>query len=119
MPAVAETITMPLAPFWEKSANTDMLTVKFRFGGAVTGSQVRPVNTKQFTNAWHKSDEVACERALLNALLRLQGAAQQSGGTQVQGIKSGLGGFKDSSTEYICDKSHFKDVVNLQGTIVK
>ena len=119
-PAKAEVLTLPLADFW---ANPEYTYIhddfKFRFGESVTGSKVTTVTTKRVTNAWHKADDVACHRALASALIRVREYAQNRGGTQVQGLKSGTGGFNSSSTEFTCDKSHFKAVVNLTGFVVK
>ncbi len=119
-PAHAETLNMSLSDFFAKSENTDMLQgFTFKFGGSAYGTQVGPVTVKRMANGFHKPAEVACERALLNALIRLREYSISRGGTAVVAIKSGNGYFSDSSTEYVCDKSHVKAAINLSGTVIK
>ncbi len=72
------------------------------------------------TNAFGKSDEEACQWALLSALISLQERAQQEGGNAVVNIRSYYKKNEHSSeTEYECHAGAIMAGVALKGEVVK
>lgn len=67
-------------------------SVKFYLAGVAPKGKVTVVSpnavTNKKTNAFNKTDEVACEWALQSALLTLQDAARQAGANAVVNISS-------------------------------
>lgn len=77
-------------------------------------------STNKKTNAFNKTDQVACEWAFLGALLALQDRARKEGGDAVIDIKSNYKNIETSSaTEYTCGNGALMAGVALKGTIVK
>lgn len=72
------------------------------------------------TNAFNKSDEVACQWVFLSALISLRDRAMKEGGDAVVGIRSF---YKKnevvSDTEYECHAGALIAGVALKGTVVK
>jgi hypothetical protein len=97
--------------------------VKFFFG-----SQKSPKAAKTFgtftsnkkANFFAKSDDAACQRAFLSAMISLQERAMREGGNAVVDIHSysKKEEFK-SETEYECSAGTFVGGVALRGTVVK
>jgi hypothetical protein len=77
-----------------------------------------PTNKK--TNAFNKSDQEACEWALLSALVSLRDRALREGGNAVVNIKSN---YKNqefvSDSKYECGAGAFVAGVALKGTVVR
>lgn len=75
--------------------------------------------TNKKTNAFGKSDQIACEWAFLSALLELQERAKKEGGNAVVNIKSNYKNEETSSaTEYMCGAGAMVAGVALKGTVV-
>ena len=78
------------------------------------------VTTSKKTNAFGKSDETACNRALLSALIALQNRASKDGGNAVINIRSN---FKHnefaSKTKFQCGAGNVIAGVALKGDTVK
>ncbi|MDE0854951.1 MAG: hypothetical protein OSA97_11085 [Nevskia sp.] len=72
------------------------------------------------TNGFAKSDQSACERAFLSAVISLQERARSEGGNAVVDIVSYYKKDEVSSeTEFECGAGGFVSGVALRGTIVK
>lgn len=97
--------------------------IKFFFGdqahGTVSQKFGEYVSNKK-TNAFGKSDKVACEWVLLSALLSFQERAQSMGANAVVNI---ISYYKknpmSSETEYECHAGGIMAGVALQGTVAK
>jgi len=77
-------------------------------------------STNKKTNAFNKSDKVACEWAFLSAVLQLQRKAAQLGGDAVINIKSNYNRNETSSTKtFKCAVGNIIAGVALKGTVVK
>jgi len=78
------------------------------------------VSTNKKTNAFNKSDQEACEWAMLSALKALQERAVREGMTHVINITSN---YKkkpfSSASEFECGAGSFMAGVALKGTLVK
>lgn len=76
--------------------------------------------TNKKTNAFNKSDKVACEWAFFSALKQLQERARDLGGDAVINIKSN---YKNrefvSATEFQCGAGNVIAGVALKGSVVK
>ena len=71
-------------------------------------------------NAFLRSDEAACRKAFLSALLTLQAAARAAGVNAVINIKSNYQRHETSSeTEYICGSGGVVGGVVLRGTLAQ
>ena len=91
------------------------------------GDQPHPVVDENFgeyrtnkkTNAFNKTDEAACEWAMLSAMLSLHQRAQSLGANAVIDIKSNYKNNEESSaTEYTCGAGALMAGVALIGTFV-
>lgn len=97
-------------------------TVAFYFKGARTPAATRlgAATTNKKTNAFGKSDEVACQWAMLSALKALQAAAQARGADAVIDIESN---YKKqvftSATQYECGAGGLMAGVALKGVYAK
>ncbi|WGL15268.1 excinuclease ABC subunit A [Microbulbifer bruguierae] len=81
--------------------------------------KVGQVSTSKKTNAFNKSDRVACEWALLSALISLQEQARQSGANAVVNIESNYKHNRYSSTnEFQCGAGNVIAGVALTGSTV-
>lgn len=95
--------------------------VTFSFGEqapAFTANKGTFVSNKK-TNAFNKSDQAACERAFLSAMLSLRDRALKEGGNAVVNIHSF---YKQeayhSNTDYECHAGAVMAGVALKGTVV-
>jgi len=78
------------------------------------------VTTSKKTNAFGKSDEVACNRAFLSAIISLQKRASTSGGNAVINIRSNFKHNEYSSqSKFQCGAGNVIAGVALKGDIVK
>jgi len=77
-------------------------------------------STSKKTNAFNKSDKMACEWAFLSAVLQLQRKARQLGADAVVNIKSNHNRVETSSrTKFKCAAGNILAGVALKGTFVK
>lgn len=97
--------------------------VKLYFAG-----QPHPAASKSFgefatnkkTNAFGKSDEVACRHVFLSAVLELQERARKEGGNAVINIRSNYRNNETSSaTDYTCGAGAVIAGVALKGDVVR
>lgn len=97
-------------------------SVRFYFKGAATPAAQRlgPATTNKKTNAFGKSDEVACQWVFLGALKALQEAAKARGANAVVDIESN---YKSqpfaSATQYECGAGGLMAGVALKGAYAK
>ena len=76
--------------------------------------------TNKKTNAFGKSDRVACDWVFLSAVIQLQQRALREGGNAVINIKSNYRNIEFvSDTEYRCGAGNIMAGVALIGTVVK
>lgn len=97
-------------------------SVKFYFGSQSGGGSVVKANavSNKKTNGFGKSDEEACQRAMLSALISFQETANKLNATKVNNLVSYYK--KDvfsSSKEYECHAGGFLTGVTLKGNIAK
>jgi hypothetical protein len=93
---------------------------KFVWGDKVSGESLGTTSTRKATSAVFKADQVACDWALLSALIAFKNKAVSVGGSSVQGIKSmATGAPYSSTTKYQCTVGFTNARVHLTGTIVK
>ena len=104
---------------YEKKLGND---IKFYFGDARHGRVVKQYGewpTQKKTNAFNKSDEFACQWALLSALLSLKKRAKAEGGNAVINIKSNNDhNQRSSSLTFECEVGNIIASVALLGTVV-
>jgi hypothetical protein len=98
-------------------------SVKFFFGKqkhATPKEKMGTFTSNKKTNALGKSEDAACQRAFLSAMIALQERAQKEGGNAVIEIKS-VYRKEDfiSETEYVCGSGTFVGGVALRGEVVK
>jgi hypothetical protein len=75
--------------------------------------------TNKKTNAFGKSDEVACKHVFLSAVIELQERARKEGGNAVINIKSNYRNeLRESATEYTCGAGAVIAGVALTGDVV-
>ncbi len=98
-------------------------SVKFYFGKQPTPPVLKVLGaekTSQKTNAFNKSDAVACNWVFLSAMLRLQKAARDAGANAVINIVSNYKNVEFSSeTEFECHAGTMMAGVALKGEFVK
>lgn len=113
--------TWPLASFLANDEYMARLEgFRFGWGDTITGTRLLSTSTRKATNGLTKSDEFACQWALLSALLALKKEAEAHGGTGVEGLKSLVSGETFSSTtEFQCISGFTNSRVYLEGVIVK
>ena len=76
--------------------------------------------TTKSTNAAFKSDEAACSRAFLSAIIQLQTAARNMGADGVVDIKSNaMGQTTESADTFACTAGNILARVSLTGVPVK
>lgn len=112
-----------IADFMANSTNAGRLEgVSFYFGDQPhpeIDQNFGEYRTNKKTNAFNKTDEAACEWAMLSAMLALHGRAQSLGANAVINIKSNYKNNEDNSaTEYTCGAGAFTAGVALIGTFV-
>jgi len=109
----------------EKAKGVLMQDVALYFGNQPTPAIIDPdhkleVTTSRKTNAFNKSDEGACQWAMLAALKALQERAIKEGANAVVNIKSNLENTEYSSeNEFQCAAGAMVAGVALKGRIVK
>ena len=75
--------------------------------------------TNKKTNAFGKSDQVACQHVFLSAVMELQERARKEGGNAVINIKSNYKNeVRESATEYTCGAGAVIAGVALKGDVV-
>jgi hypothetical protein len=75
--------------------------------------------TNKKTNAFGKSDEVACQHVFLSAVLELQDRVRKEGGNAVINIKSNYRNVeRESATEFTCGAGAVIAGVALKGEVV-
>ncbi len=120
-----EMLKFPIAGALESADAKEKLngSVKFFFGDQKHPAPVRDLGTRtsnKKTNAFNKSDNEACDRAFLSALITFQETALRDGGNAVINLKSVTKNEDFSSeTEYACNTGTFTGGVALRGDIVK
>ncbi|GAA6136997.1 hypothetical protein NBRC116583_07440 [Arenicella sp. 4NH20-0111] len=96
--------------------------IKFYFGKKHRGRVVKTHGTwptQKKTNAFNKTDEYACQWALLSALLSLKKRAKSEGGNAVINIKTNNDHNERSSSEtFQCEVGNIIASVALVGTVV-
>jgi hypothetical protein len=97
--------------------------VQFFFGDSVHPAVERSMGvftSNKKTNAFGKSDKIACDWAFLSAMVSLQSRATQEGGDAVINIKSIYkGNAVSSTTDYECGAGAIMAGVTFQGEVVK
>jgi uncharacterized protein YbjQ (UPF0145 family) len=107
------------------SAGEDKLNPKIKLyfgkqGHPAISKTLGATKTNKKTNGFGKSDEKACEWALITALKAMQEQAERKGANAIVGIKSNYKGKETSSqTEYVCGSGGVMSGVALKGTMVK
>ncbi len=94
--------------------------VAFYFGNQPTppvAEKFGEYRSERSTNAFGKSDDVSCRRAVLSALIQFHQRAIQLGGNAVINLTS-FSGLKDGDT-YECRAGGFVTRVLLRGVVVK
>ena len=89
------------------------------FGETASGTSIGRTNSGRPAKSFHTPHDVACQRALLNALKGMMDKTLASGGTRLTGVHSTNGLVKDKSTEYACNVSHFKALAPVVGQMTK
>lgn len=109
----------------EKAKGVLMQDIALYFGNQATptildANHTLEVSTSRKTNAFGKSDEQACQWAMLSALKALQERALKEGANAVVNIKSNLEHNEFSSeTEFQCAAGALMAGVALKGRVVK
>ncbi|RLA06753.1 MAG: excinuclease ATPase subunit [Gammaproteobacteria bacterium] len=117
-------LLMPISAAMTSAAAQEQLNpdIKFYFGkdSAKYTSKIGTYTANRKTNAFNKSDEVACQWVFLSALLALQDRAVQQGGNAVVDIHSDYKKNPMFSAEnYECHAGAIMAGVALRGTVVK
>jgi hypothetical protein len=114
--------TFPIANVMNAEANQGHLGgFRFQFGGG-KGARINSTHTRSTDPRPFKSDSERCERAFLNALIKVRKDAERQGGTGVVDIvttSTATGAPLKSATEYSCITGRSNARVYLEGTIVK
>lgn len=97
--------------------------VKFYFGDSKTKKVIKRIGewpSQKKTNAFNKSDEYACQWALLSTLVSLKKRALAEGGNAVINIKTNNGHrVKSNSKTFECEVGNVVASVAVLGTVVK
>ena len=104
-----------------KAKNFLLPNVSFSFGTGYTGQIIiKDLTSNKKTNGFNKSDEEACQIALLSALKTFQERALKEGGTKVVNL---TGYYKkqpfNSKTQFQCGSGALMSGVTLKGDIAK
>ena len=106
-----------------RQARTKLVDVPLYFGEEEPPKIVREIGvfaTNKKTNAFGKSDHVACDWVFLSALIQLQQRALQEGGNAVVNIKSNYDNVEVASADkYRCGAGNVIAGVALVGTVVE
>lgn len=118
--AASKWVTFSFQEFMAKEENKAHLgDFRIQFGEHASGSVIQTTNSGRPTSAFHKPEQQACERALLNALIAMRDKALSVGGTALTGVHSTNGLVKNKSSEYACSVNHFKASAPVVGSIVR
>ena len=117
---------LPIKAAFETSDAKEKLgkDIRFYFAGqghpAVEARMSKGVVSNKKTNSSNKSNEAACNRAMLSALLQLQERARNEGGNAVINIESYYKkkSFK-SKDQFECHSGLLMSGVALKGDVVK
>jgi uncharacterized protein YbjQ (UPF0145 family) len=106
------------------AGSENLLDIKLYFGDQKHPSLDRKISgdvtTSQKSNAFGKSDETACNRAFLSAIIALQKRASRDGGNAVTNIRSNYKHNQFSSqTHFQCGAGNVIAGVALIGDTVK
>lgn len=97
--------------------------IKFYWGkqtAPAIAQELGEFTSNKKTNAFNKSDYLACQHVFLSAVLSLRDRARQQGGNAVINIRSNYKGFmQDSSTQFECGAGALIAGVTLVGKVVK
>jgi len=97
--------------------------VKFFFGkqaAPAVAKEMGEFTSNKKTNAFNKTDVVACQWAFLSAMLSLRDRAKNMGGDAVINIKSYYKkNLIESNTQFECGAGAMVAGVTLKGTVVK
>jgi len=115
-------LTFPIADVMTDTENAQHLEgFKFTFG-ASAGKRLTDTHTRSTDPRPFKSDEERCQRAFLNALIRVRQDAVAKGGTGVANIQTTStesGAPLKSKTEYACIAGGSNARVYLDGDVVQ
>lgn len=90
--------------------------VRFDKGGKVIKANLQ---TRQAANATGRSDDVACQRAFVNAVVKFQETAKKMGGSGVSNFHSYLDRNVLKNGEYECEAGTFHARVLMRGDVVR
>ncbi len=110
-------------PIAEFMSNPDYMAqlngVTFTWGDVVIGQAIATTNVERATEGMTKSDQAACEWALLSALKLMRLHALERGAKSVQALKSTVAGEPYASdTDFLCMSGFTNSRVFLTGSIV-
>ncbi len=116
--------TFPVKQALEKAERENrLLDVALYFGDQKHPKVIQNMGewaTNKKTNAFGKSDRVACDWVFISAILQMQQRALQEGGNAVINIKSNYKNIEFvSDDEYRCGAGNIMAGVALLGTVVK
>ena len=117
-------LSFPIEPVLTSDPGKEKLSdVALYFGDQSHPTVVKELgewSTSKKTNAFHKTDQAACDWAFLTALITMQQRAVREGGNAIINIKSNYKNVETSSqTEYQCGAGNVVAGVALKGTVVK
>ena len=124
-PAMArdDTLYLPIKDVLNSDMAKEKLdgSVKFHFDSSGGGETLKAgVVSNRKTNAFGKSDEQACQVAMLSTLIAFQETAKKMGATKVNNLNSYYKkNLYRSSTQYECHAGGFVAGVALRGDIVR
>ena len=116
--------SFPIEPVLDSEHGKEKLVdVALYFGDQAHPKVVKEIgewSTSKKTNAFHKSDQEACDWAFLSALITMQQRALREGGNAIINIKSNYKNVETSSeTEYKCGAGNVIAGVAIKGTVVE
>lgn len=115
---------LPFNEVVQEATNAGRLdgSVKFYLGSTPSGAKImsKGVTTSKKTNAFGKSDDVACRWALQSALIHLQNSAKAAGANAVVNLSSNYNRKEYKSTkDYECHAGGIMAGVALKGDYAK
>ncbi|MDO5090524.1 MAG: hypothetical protein Q4D61_03160 [Cardiobacteriaceae bacterium] len=94
-------------------------SVRIHFGKGGGKVIKADIETRQAANATGKSDDAACQRAFVNAIVKFQKTAKKMGGNGVSHFRSYLDRNTLKNGEYDCEVGTFHARVLMKGSIVR